>query len=317
VVNSELIGGIDTYVLYGEESAFGTGVSTTKGFGGLIQNGKFDIDRQINEHAGFAGTGTSDGRITAKYTPGTVSTKGNIDFIAQDFDWLEFVLNGTKTGSGTVASPYVYSIGKTLNPLTISENMNNVTNDSERTFSGMLINSCSIRASTNETVNVGLEFIGGKIAKDIIISSNVAQSTNEVYNFSGGSIEMPDGTSLGNVIDSVDISINNNASVLYGLGSEEATNGRLGRLNINIKFSLKYLDDDQMDRLLGSSTGIADQTPVTLSIKFSKDTDKYVDFVFTDVVISRVGDNHDLNEFVVEDVDLLAKSLQVSEVQTS
>jgi hypothetical protein len=91
MANSEVIGGIDTRVLYGVESTYGTPVATGSIFGGLIKSASFDIDRQVVEHAGFAGTGASDGRITAKFTTGVVNVRGNVDFEVQRWDWLEYL----------------------------------------------------------------------------------------------------------------------------------------------------------------------------------------------------------------------------------
>jgi len=316
MANSERISLIDTYILYGAESAFGTAVSVTNMFGGLIQRASIDIDRSVSEHAGMVGTAISDGRVTSKYTTGTVSVGATLDFMAQDFGWLEYLLSGTKTGSGTVSSPYVYSIGKSVKSLTVAENIDNITTDSERTFAGMLINSASIKCAVGEAVSCSVDLIGGKIAVDTTKSSAVAQITDDLYNFAGGTIEMPDATSIGNVIDSVEFSYDNAASMLYGF-SEEASNGRLGKITTGLKITLKYLDDDQMTRLLGSATAITSQTPVTLSLKFTKGTGLYTDFVFSNVVISKISDSHDLNEWMVEDITVLAQSLVVTEAKTA
>lgn len=314
MANSERVSLIDTYIIYGAESTYGTAVSTTAMFGGLISSGNIEVDRSVAEHAGMAGTGTVDGRITAKFTAGTVSTRAALEFKAQQWDWLEYALLGTKSGSGTAGSPYVYALGKATKSLTISEAIDNVTTDSDRVFAGMVINDWSIRCAVGEAVNVSVNLIGGKLAKDTTIPSAVAQFTDDLYNFSGGTIEMPDATSIGNVIDSVEISGNNNYTILYGF-SYEAVNARPGKLNLTARFTLKYLDDDQMDKLMGSSTAITSQTPVTLALKFTKGS-YYVDFVFTNVVINRIADSHGLNEFMIEDCEMLASSLSVTEVRS-
>jgi len=126
---------------------------------------------------------------------------------------------------------------------------------------------------------------------------------------------MPDSTSIGNVIDSVEINIENNVDTIYGF-SYQSANGRARKLSIRFRFTVKYLDDDQTDRLFGSSTALTSQTPVDVSIKFTKPAGEYVDFVFTNVVISRIGENHSLNEWLVEDVENLAQRLTVTEVVT-
>jgi len=315
MANSERVAGVNTYILYGAESTFGTAVTANLVFGGLIQSSSFDVDRQIQTHRGFAGTTLGDGRVVKKFTTGTVMARSSVEFKAQRFDWLEYVLMGTKTGSGTTGAPYVYSIGVTPKSITVTEEIDNVTTDSQRTYAGMLINSATIRCAVGEAVNVSLDMLGGKIAKDTSVTGAIANSTDELYNFSGGSIEMPDATVIGNIIDSVDITITNNAEMLYGFNSE-AQAGIIKGLDLNIRFTLKYLDDDQMDRLMGSSTAIASQTPVTLALKFTRAGSQYVDFVFTNVVISKIADSHQLNEFMVEDVENIGQTLVVTEAQS-
>jgi hypothetical protein len=284
--NSEVISLVDTYLIYGAESAYGTAVSPTLMFGGLIQSGSVEIDRTLQEHAGMAGTGVTDGRITAKYTTGTVATRANMDFKAQ---------------------------GKSTKSLTICEEIDNVGTDSNRVFAGMVIEDWSIKCAVGEAVNVTLNMVGGKVAANTTISSRVAQYTDDLYNFSGGSIEMPDATVIGNVIDSVEISGKNDYKILYGFNSE-AVNAKPGRLGLSLKATLKYLDDDQLGRVLGSATAIVPTlTPVTLALKFTKGTNLYVDFVFTNVVIGKVSYNHQLNDFLIEDLDLTAATLVVTE----
>ena len=126
---------------------------------------------------------------------------------------------------------------------------------------------------------------------------------------------MPDATSIGNIIDSVEISWSNNWNHLYGFNAE-SVNACPGKINASIKFTLKYLDDDQMSRLMGSATAITSQTPVTVALKFTRASSQYVDFVFTGVVISKIEDQHNLNEFMIEDVENLARYLTVTEAQS-
>ena len=315
--NSEIIGGVDTYILYAAESTYGTAVTPTTMFGGLIQSANFDMDRANTEVAGFAGTGVGDGRITAKYVPGTVSVKGNVEFKAQRFDWLAYLLLGTVTGTGAVATPFVYPIGTAVKSMTLSEELDNLGVDSKRVFAGTVINSASIKCSVGECVSCTVETLGGKLAATTTVDSKTAQITDDLYIFSGGTIEMPDSTSIGNVIDSVEISINNNFEILYGF-NQEAQYARPKKLNITIKFTTKYLDDDQLTRLMGSSTAITSQTATTLTIKFTRATAgvQYVKFAFTNVVLNKISDSHNLNEFVVEDVESLAAGLTVTEVQS-
>lgn len=310
--NSEVVGGIDTYVLYGVQTSYTTGVTPGTIFGGLVTSSNFETDRQYNERTGFVGTQAYDGRATAQQLAGTVTTNGTVEFDVQRWDWLEYVLLANRTGSGTTGTPYEYTIGKTTKALTVSEEIDNVETDSHRVYEGMVINSVNIRCSVGEPVTATVNLMGGRVNKGTTIQAKQSQLTDEVYNFSGGSITFGAGV-LNNIVDSIDITITNNYTLLYGF-NEEARNARAGKLNLTFRLTTKYLDDTQMAQLLGSSTALDDQTPIDVKLKFEKGTNKYIEFDFKDVVLNRSGTRHQLNEFVVEETDMLPKRLIVKEV---
>jgi hypothetical protein len=70
---------------------------------------------------------------------------------------------------------------------------------------------------------------------------------------------------------------------------------------------------------MGSSTAITSQTAVTLALKFTRATAgaQYADFVFSGVNISKISDSHQLNEFMIEDVENIIKYLTVTEAQSA
>lgn len=316
MAQSERIGGIDTYILYGEESTYGTPVTPNLKFGGLIQSADFDIDRQYREHAGMVGTGTAEGRATSQFTTGTLQVRSTAEFLPQRWDWLQYLLLGTRTGAGTSGNPYIYTLGSSIRSLTLTEQITNVDTDSLRTYPGTVIDSATIRLTSGEPVSVNVDMIGGKLTKSTILNAIIANLSDEIYNFSGATIEMPDGSSIGNIIEDGQISISNGMKLKYGMNIE-AQSARPGRLQLGINFRLNYLDDDQMDQLMGSTTAISSQTPVTLSLKFSRNNgSQYVDFVFTNVVITKIRDTHALNEYVIEENNLLGSQLHVVEVQS-
>lgn len=310
-VNTEVIGGINSYVLYGLQSVYTTAVTPDKIFGGLITNASFSVDRQYNERSGFAGTGTNDGRVTSHTLPGTLSTSASISFDAQRWDWIAHALLASRTGSGTSGTPYLYTVGNTANYLTLSEEIDNVATNSSRAYPGMVINNVSIKCGVGEPVGVTVDLIGGLLSVDTTLSSRIAQNTDDVYNFSGGSITF-NTTTLGNVIDSVDLNISNNHTVIYGF-SEEAKNAKPGKFSVGLRFTAKYLDDSVIEQMLGSSTGLDDQTPINIKLKFEKG-DSYVEFTLKGAVVNRDETGHQLNEFVVEDVDIIGKALEIREV---
>lgn len=316
MANSEVIGGVNTYILYKEESAYGVAVTPDTKFGGLIQTADFEADRQNKEHSGMVGSGTAAGRATTHFTSGVLLTRATVEFLPQRWDWLQYLLLGTRTGSGTAGSPYIYPLGNAIRSLTMTEEIDNVTTDSVRTYPGMVIDSATIRLSSGEPVSVNVEMLGGKLTKSTTLTGAVANLTDEIYNFSGATIEMPDGSDIENIIEDGQITITNSMKLKHGTNTE-AQSARPGKLQLSISFRLNYLDDDQMDKLMGSSTAITSQTPVTLALKFSRaNGNQYADFVFSNVVITKIRDTHALNEYVIEENNLLAGQLYVREVQS-
>lgn len=303
-VNSERISGVDTYVLYAKQTGYGTQVTPTTIFGGLVTRANFDDDRQYNERPGFAGTQAWDGRATAQHLAGTMSSTGTVDFDAQRWDWLELLLLANRTGEGTTGTPYIYTTGSTSTPISISEEIDNVATDSSRVRT-MVLNSARIRCGVGEPVSVSTSFIGGGVVVSGTVNAKQAQLVDEVYNFSGGTIKIGDDDFI-NVIDSVDLNIDNNYTLLYGF-SEEAVNARPGKLSISMDVSAKYLTDAQMTKFTG-------KTLVDVILKFTKGTNKYVEFTLKDVVLNRVGTDHSLNEFVIEETGMIAKRIEVKEV---
>jgi hypothetical protein len=71
-----------------------------------------------------------------------------------------------------------------------------------------------------------------------------------------------------------------------------------------------------MDKLMGSGTSITIPSATTITLRFDRPSSQYVEFAFTNVMISRLSDSHSLNEFMVEEADLLTANLTVTEVQS-
>jgi hypothetical protein len=312
-VNSERVGGIDTYVIYKTQTAYTTAVTPDTIFGGLVRSAKFGVDRQYNERTGFVGTNAWDGRATAQHLAGTVVTSGSVEFDVQRWDWFQHVLLGTRTGDGSAGDPYVYDVGRNNGFLTVSEEIDNEATDSHRVYPGMVINSCDLNCSVGEPLTASVSLLGGQLTKTTTVIAKIANLADDVYNFSGGSIELPSGTPLSNVIDSVSVSINNNYTPIYGF-NEEAKNAKPGKLNLKLSFTLKYLDDTLLNQLLGSSTVVGAQSVVDLKLKFTKPNTKSAELLFKDIVINKVDTSHNLNEFVTEDVDITPKRITLTEV---
>ena len=314
MANAEKIAGVNSYILYGAESTYGTAVSTTKHFG-LVTSFKPSLKNNLILGRSFKGTSTG-GRNVAKVVGGKFESGFSIDFEPQVFDWMEYVLGTAPTGLGTGASPYVYAESDAVGSLTVSHSIDNATTDRDTQYLGALVNTCTIRCSVGEAVTVSLDFVSGDVDKDSTVQSAVALDTSDPFTFAGGSIEIPDGSAISNIIDSAEITITNNAEVLYGLGSRTGQAGVVKARDYNVKFTLKYLDETFIDWVLGSATGPTTPTrSATMSLKFTNGTNKYIDFVFTGVTFEDYSVGADLNEVLTEDMNAICESLSVTEQQ--
>lgn len=311
MANSESVAGVHSYLLYGKETTYNSAVATTAHLG-LVQSFRSNINSNLQENRGFVGT-TSGGRDVVKFTPGKLELGFSVEFKVTRWNFLEFVL-GTVTGSG----PYTYT-GANLPPsMTVAHNIDNAgsaATDLEETFSGCVIESATIRCSVGEPVTATLDFKSGLVVVDTSLSSAVALPDEEVYNFVGGSIEIPASSTLSNIIDSVEITITNNYDVLYGLGSRLVQNAVPQERKYQIKVSLKYLDNTLVTAALGATTptdtGTATEN-ATIDLNFVQGNRSMV-MTFTGVPMNDFARIANLNQVIGEDFTLFAKSLSAEE----
>jgi len=308
-VNSEAIGGVHSYLLYGKETTFGTAVATNLHLG-LLTSFRSSIANNLEEHRGFRGT-TTGGREIVKYTSGKLDLKFNVDMKVTNWKFLEFVM-GTVAGS---SNPYTYTLAAIPPSLTVASNIDNpgptTPADLEETFSGSVVNSCSIKSSVGQPVTSSLEFLSALCVVDTTLSAAVALPDEGVYNFTGGSIELPSGTALTNV------TISNNFELLYGVGSRLARKGLPKQVDYKIKITLKYLDNALVTAALGATTPVAAGGPTeyaTLKLTFA-DASRNAVFTFSKVPMTDFARAIEINTPIGEDISLTAATLSVAETR--
>jgi len=275
------------------------------------------MNNNMIKSRGFAGS-TSGGRDIAQLVGGKFESGFSVEVTPLFWDWLQYAV-GTRTGAGTVVSPYIYTGSDTLTSLTVSNCLNNVTTDREELYLGSMINSVTIKAAVGEAVTATIEFVNADLDKDSTLPAKVALTDVLPYTFVGGSIELPDASAIPNIIDSIEMTITNNVSIIYGMGSRVGQSKVEGSRDYSIKFTVNYIDETLIDFFLGSATGPTNPTEnATLAVKFdSVDTVREIDFVFSEVVLEQMSETLNQNEIVKEDHTAVAKSLVVTEVQTA
>ncbi|MFZ5988882.1 MAG: phage tail tube protein [Bacillota bacterium] len=318
MANAEKIGGVNTYVLYGDESTYGTAGTVDTHFG-LIQSFTPSQKNNLIKHRGFVNS-ASGGRDIARVSAGKYEAALSLEFQPIIWTWLEYVL-GSRSGSGTIASPYIYLGSNQPTSMTIAHEIDNVTTDREEAFLGCIVNSCTIKASVGEPVSVSLDILSADMDKDATITANVALSTLNPFTFVSGSIEIPNGVAISNIIDSIEITINNNAEIAYSVGSRIGKKPIFKARDYTVKFTLKYLDDTFIEKFLGSASGpTVTATPTedaTIALKFENNNAHYVDMVFYSCRIDEFADPANLNEMLTEDITYSAMTAQINEVISS
>lgn len=312
MANTEKIAGVDSWLLYGAETTYGTPVAVTTHLG-LVQSAKPRIGNNLVENRSFVGTSTG-GRAVASFSPGKLDVAMDVDFKVTRWAFLEYVLGAV---SGT--DPYTYTAADSFKSLTIATNIENDTTDQEVTYNGCVFDQVVIKASVGEPVMCTATILGRQPIIDTTVTAKVALPEVEVYNFTGASIEIPGGASLTNIIDSVEITIKNNALMLYGLGSRLAQKALPQELSYQIKVTLKYLDNALYTAALGATTPTATGGPTenaTVDVNFVLGGKSAV-FTFSGVPMSDFATNFELNKPIDEDFTLTAKTLSVVEDRTA
>ncbi len=308
--NFEQTAGASSYLLYGVETTYGDAVSTDTHIG-LVQNTTPKINRNIKENVGLKGT-TTGGQETAKYTLGTADTGLPVEF--NPFDWgiMQYVL-GSRTGAGSSASPFVYTRDNQVSSLTFSSNIDNDTTDRDFQVLGAKVGSMTIKASLGEPVSVTSDWLSGKIAKDTTIQTGVALPSNEIINFTGADLEIPNASSISNIIDSIEIVINRGTELLFGVGSHTAKNALFKKFELRINFTVKYLDETLIELVMGGSTVLTTISETTLTVVFDNGTNRTADFAFTGVVFPEFENPNTPNEILTEGITAFARSLIITE----
>ena len=310
----EKVFGVDSYLIYGVETTYGTAATTIASVFGFVKSFKASETWGLNKTYGSSGAAAD--RAPAQITSGTYENSLSVELEPLYWSWLEYVM-GTVSGAGTAASPYVYVIAKNASSITLSHCIDNVTTDRESLYLGCMIKDVTIRASVGETVSVTLNIIGADVDKDSTLTTRVALTDVAPFTFVDGSFELPDGTAISNIIDSFEITISTGAKIRYGLGSAFGQIGYLSKVDYSVKVKFAYFDDTVYDLFLGGAAGaVAPTENANMALKFEKTANRTIDFVFTKATIGDFNVDGTLHEVIDEDISIESKSLIVTEVQT-
>lgn len=306
MANQPKTAGVHTYSLYKIEDTYKTAVTTDK-FLGLNTNFDVNITNELNPRRGSGGSSTS-GRNIGAFATGTRSYNLTQDFDVTDFEFMEWVL-GAVTGTTTKT----YTTTDDTVSATVTSNISDVTDDQKNTFTGCVVQSCSLRAAVNDVLTCNLSVDAAHGENSTTLATNVARSTNTPYRFVGASIEIPTGTALNGIFDSVDITINNNYELYYG-SEVEASYATKKELGVEVRAALKHVDSALITKVLGGDGSTVEDPTINtdLLLKFERGT-KNVTFTLPLSPIASYNLTQALNQPVGEDVNITSSDISVAE----
>jgi len=221
--------------------------------------------------------------------------------------WLLGVLGANADDGVGDAYTHTYTEANILPSFTMTPSFELGTTDFTSDLIGCVINTCTISAAVNEAVKFSLE---GMYRYENLGTTVVADipCVEPVFTFAHGSIEMPDDTTIA-AVQSFELTINNNAEMLYGIGSRFGTGIIAKNREYNISMTAAF--NDYTDLLTyfmngtnsasapdaGSGTEIA-----TLELTFTNDDGDILDINLTGVHLNEETLPQNVGDVVKEDV---------------
>jgi len=250
-----------SYARFAFEPTFGTAVGDSTLSGSFGHNEKFTASpSNSNERIP-----NLNSRNYAKHVAKSFVGSWSVDFQASNFYHLQAVIgNATTTGSG----PYEHKFAESnfLSGMTIqtSEDMDT---DSERTLVGCMVNNWTLSMNQGEVVTGRMDGSYRSESKDTSLNTTGNTSDGEdVFTFAHAALEFPNATTLTEV-QSLELSVTNNAEQIYGLGSRLATQQVWKQRTYDVTINkIREADSDLLDDFYGSSTTLQDPgTPANVA----------------------------------------------------
>jgi len=273
------------------------------------QGVEINVTRSNNAER-IVGVGARNATATVNKQYGGAIT---INGVLSNAYWLLGVLGANADAETTEAYTHTYTEANILPSFTVVQSFELGTTDFNSDLIGCVINQCTISAAVNEALKFSLE---GIYRYENLGTTHVANlaDVEPIFTFAHGSIEMSDGTTIA-AVQSFELTIVNNAEMVYGVGSRFGT-GVVAK-NREYNFSMTAAFNDYTDLLTyfmngtntasapdaGSGTEIA-----TLELTFTNDDGDILDINLTGVHLNEETLPQNVTEVVKEDVSGWARA---------
>lgn len=310
--------GADSYVKYGFEASFGAGGTCNKPFGHGARITTLDRRNTLRRIYGLGSrnaTALLEGQFEGAFT---------IDFdIDADPWWFKSVL-GSDTVSGT-ESPYTWTFSEANTPPTmVIENGIDLTTDSVATYKGVVVQECNLTCEVGEAPpHVTLTCLYANESHTSAGLGSAASLGENPYNFGHASIETPNGTTIADT-ERVELVINNNAALRYGLGARTGSYASYGQREYTVT-TVNYFDDysTYLQKLWGAATGPQSSASsiATLEINLSNGEsaadERSIAILLSNLKINSHSLPQSVEEPIMETVEIFGRSGAITVVNDS
>lgn len=309
------------YAIYGFEATYGTvAASFPRPFG---QGVTLSVSEKNNfEFVYGVGARNSSVAVARKYE-GNLSIEfllgaGDTLISGGGASWLRAVLGAVPTDGG--AGPYTHSYAEsdTLVGFSVAAGLELGTNDYVANFIGCKVNSATITTAVGEVAKVRLDcpFRTVTVANSSL-ATNIP-STETPLTFAQGALSVG-GTTVG-FVQSVELTIDNELEMGWGLGSRYSTFGTAKKRKYGFKMNVKFSDYTLLlTNFYGASAGFSASALATLNpagvaciLTFdnglSSTSSRKIVFTFANLFLDTHDLKFDINEVVAEDITAQALS---------
>jgi len=300
--------GHNAYVNFGFEASFGAGAVSARTFG---EGPKITISRRNNMERIFGLGSRNAAAVAAKKYEGSAS----IEFTLSNASFFRAVF-GAVADAG--AGPYTHTYTEAIAPTSfaIDTAVELGTNDSVSELQGCVINTCVLNCTVGETVKVTLDC---PYQTETLATSGIGSQVAETFapfTFAMGSLQLPSGTTIGDV-QTIELTLNNNLEMVWGLGSRFPT-VPVGKTRMyDFRATVVFDDTTQLlTKMLGTTTAPDPDTvaeTATLILTFtngeSSTAERSIVMTFDDITIDTSTLPQDVNEVIKEDVTGWARNI--------
>jgi hypothetical protein len=295
--------GWGAYVNYGYEATFGSGAVSARTFGRGIKI--TTTRRNTMERIYGLGSRNATANVAKKYE-GTASA----EFLLSNGSFWRAVLGSVADGGG---GPYTHTYTETniIPSFAIDTGTELGANDEVTELKGCKVMTCTLTAAIDEVVKVRLEcpYQTETLATSGIGSQVAESSTAETFTFAQGILQLPSGSTIGNV-QSFELTMNNSLEGVWGLGSRIKTASIEKIREYNLRMTVAFSDvTTLLTKFYGASGNPLDGNPAstaTLILTFtnggSGTAERSHVMTLANIYLDENTLPKDVNEVIKEDV---------------